>query len=170
MKELGPNEGMNALRHEDCRFCDEYERLIRGRAEENRQLKERLTKGLEQASTDDRREIAEAAVDMRQRSEGLRRIADHADVEAERLENILSGGPDRAVLRGRELVEALLEVIVPGEILHYREMGHRLAAAGFGAAGVDPAATLLTQINRAPQFERLGRRSGRYRRADGRGE
>lgn len=30
MKSLGPNEGMNALRHPDCRFCDEYQRLLQG--------------------------------------------------------------------------------------------------------------------------------------------
>lgn len=41
MRELGPNEGMNALRHPDCRFCDEYERLIRGVKVERDQLKER---------------------------------------------------------------------------------------------------------------------------------
>lgn len=30
MKSLGPDEGMNALRHPDCRFCTEYERLLKG--------------------------------------------------------------------------------------------------------------------------------------------
>ena len=42
MSPLGPDEGINALRHPDCRFCDEYQRLLRGVAEENRQLKARL--------------------------------------------------------------------------------------------------------------------------------
>lgn len=40
MKALGPDEGMNALRHPDCRFCAEYERLLRGVTAENRQLKD----------------------------------------------------------------------------------------------------------------------------------
>lgn len=42
MEQLGPNEGMNALRHPDCRFCDEYQRLLRGPEEEARQLKKQL--------------------------------------------------------------------------------------------------------------------------------
>lgn len=42
MKELGPNEGMNALRHPECRFCDEYEQLIRGVAAERDQLKKQV--------------------------------------------------------------------------------------------------------------------------------
>jgi len=42
MKELGPDEGMNALRHPDCRFCAEYERLLRGVKEEARQAKARV--------------------------------------------------------------------------------------------------------------------------------
>lgn len=42
MKELGPDEGINRLKHPDCRACAEYERLLRGVAEENRQLKAKL--------------------------------------------------------------------------------------------------------------------------------
>lgn len=52
MKELGPNEGMNALRHPDCRFCDEYQRLIRGRDAEIKALKAKIEK-LEQGSETD---------------------------------------------------------------------------------------------------------------------
>jgi hypothetical protein len=44
MKPLGPNEGINVLRHPDCRFCDEYQRLMRGEAEKNRQLRQKLAK------------------------------------------------------------------------------------------------------------------------------
>ena len=42
MKELGPDEGMNALRHPDCRACDERERLSLGQLAQIRQLKEAL--------------------------------------------------------------------------------------------------------------------------------
>lgn len=42
MKDLGPNEGINALRHPDCRFCNEYQRLIRGVKAENDQLKAKV--------------------------------------------------------------------------------------------------------------------------------
>lgn len=44
MKELGPNEGMNALRHPDCRWCDEYQQLLRGVMAERDQWKERALK------------------------------------------------------------------------------------------------------------------------------
>lgn len=53
MKELGPNEGMNALRHADCRFCDEYERLIRGVAAERDQLKEQVEDKPTSSSSED---------------------------------------------------------------------------------------------------------------------
>jgi hypothetical protein len=42
MKPLGPDEGINALRHPDCRFCDEHQRLMRGPTEEVRQLKNKV--------------------------------------------------------------------------------------------------------------------------------
>jgi type II secretory ATPase GspE/PulE/Tfp pilus assembly ATPase PilB-like protein len=44
MKPLGPNEGINRLRHLDCKFCDEYQRLMQGEAEKNRQLRQKLAK------------------------------------------------------------------------------------------------------------------------------
>lgn len=42
MRELGPDEGMNRLRHPDCRACAEEERLNAGIMAENRALKERV--------------------------------------------------------------------------------------------------------------------------------
>jgi hypothetical protein len=42
VKPLGPDEGINALRHPDCRACDEWERINLGLITENRQLKEKL--------------------------------------------------------------------------------------------------------------------------------
>lgn len=42
MKPLGPDEGLNALRHPDCRTCAERERLGLGQLAEIKALKEKL--------------------------------------------------------------------------------------------------------------------------------
>ncbi len=42
MKDLGPDEGMNALQHPDCRACEERKKLSLGQIEEIRQLKLRV--------------------------------------------------------------------------------------------------------------------------------
>lgn len=108
-----------------------------------------------------RAEMIEAAAELRARSDRLREIADQVGRAADALELAIHGG-EQAILRGHDLVDALLRVIAPGERLHYRDAERRLHAAGFTAGGVDPSATLLAQINRAPEFESCGRRSGLY--------
>lgn len=45
MKELGPDEGGNRLRHPDCRACKESERVNVGLLAENTQLKKKLAEG-----------------------------------------------------------------------------------------------------------------------------
>lgn len=42
MSELGPDEGINALQHPDCRACAERERLSLGQIAENRALKSKV--------------------------------------------------------------------------------------------------------------------------------
>lgn len=46
MKELGPDEGLNALQHPDCRACEERKRLSLGQLAEIKTLKGKLTERL----------------------------------------------------------------------------------------------------------------------------
>jgi hypothetical protein len=46
--------------------------------------------------------------------------------------------------------------------IHYREWYDLLRAAGNHVMGKDPVATFLNQINRAPEVQALGGRSGLY--------
>lgn len=98
MKELGPNEGMNALRHPDCRYCDEYERLLRGPTEEVRQLKAKLEA---------------AAAGLRARDELLSAIKQHRNATESRCRMLSSREasdsllkPDRDLYEVAERVEA----------------------------------------------------------------
>lgn len=63
MKELGPNEGMNKLRHPDCRWCDEYLLILRGVTAENRQLKATLTRDLTELDDDLRVRIGHVLIE-----------------------------------------------------------------------------------------------------------
>lgn len=49
--------------------------------------------------------------------------------------------------------------------VHYKEWYYLLVEEGHKVAGKDPIASFLTQVSRAPEVEKVGRRSGLYRLA-----
>lgn len=71
------------------------------------------------------------------------------------------------LLRGRRLSEIAIEILLeergPAAEVHYTEWFSLLKAKGHLVAGKEPINTFLTQINRSPVVERVGRRTGRYR-------
>jgi hypothetical protein len=105
------------------------------------------------------------AADLRGRAERLQGIADELNRSADALDAAAIGS-DRKMLRGRDLLDELLKHVEVGQELHYRDAERLLHAAGFTAGGVDPSATLLAQLTRAPEFKRGRRRSGRYKRIE----
>lgn len=115
-----------------------------------------------------RRETIEAAAELRAGATRLRKIADRLAREAEELE-VEVYGSESTILRGRDIVDKVLQLTEPGQEFHYTAALRLIRAAGFTAAGVDPEATFLASINRAPEFERIGTRTGRYRRMEAEG-
>ncbi len=135
------------------------------------------------ASTDleqEYRALLAQVVEQRERADRLRALADRVEENAARDEHLLRElaallGKDPqlriedldARLRGQRLREVAIEVlrrrVGPGEAIHYKQWYGLLTAAGYCVAGKDPVATLLAQIHRAPEVERVGNRSGRYR-------
>ena len=118
-------------------------------------------------------------VSQRERAARLRALSDHLDQQADRDEHLL--GELRAALgldaqlrldnldgrlRGRRLREVALDILArevgPGTPIHYKEWYGLLRAAGFQVGGKDPVATFLTQVQRVPEVERLGHRTGIY--------
>lgn len=70
-------------------------------------------------------------------------------------------------LRGQRLHDVAIQVLKrhKGEAVavHYRDWYDLIVHEGHRIAGKDPVATFLTQVTRAPEVERVGRRSGLYR-------
>ena len=60
-------------------------------------------------------------------------------------------------------MEVLRRQVGPGQAIHYKQWYGVLTAAGHKVAGRDPLATFLAQVARAPEIERVGARTGRYR-------
>ncbi len=73
------------------------------------------------------------------------------------------------VLRGQRIRAVAIEVLKRhrGEraSVHYREWYDLIVRDGHRVAGKDPLATFLAQLSRAPEVERVGRRTGVYRLA-----
>lgn len=116
---------------------------------------------------------------QRERADRLRRLVDTLDEQTahdermlEELRGALGLAPQLRIeelnerLRGarlREVAVAVLRASGRGETpIHYREWYELLCAAGKHVTGKDPLATFLNQINRAPEIQPVGRRSGLY--------
>jgi hypothetical protein len=71
------------------------------------------------------------------------------------------------LLRGRRLSEIAIEILFEerggSAEVHYTEWFSLVRARGHLVAGKEPLNTFLTQINRSPVVEKVGRRTGRYR-------
>jgi len=117
--------------------------------------------------------------ERRQRAAELRDLADGLEAEAgseERLLAELRGALGLApqlqmeelseALRGARLREVAVEVLRSSgrgaTPIHYREWYELLRSAGKQASGKDPLSTFLNQINRAPEVDPVGGRSGLY--------
>jgi hypothetical protein len=99
---------------------------------------------------------------MRRRATELRRIAADLNNEANLLESQLSELP---LLGGRALADAAVSVLSANgnDGMHYRELLDRIEAkSGMRVRGVDPAATLLANLDRDERVTSLRSRSGRY--------
>jgi hypothetical protein len=125
------------------------------------------------------RTLLAQVVEQRDRADRLRALADRVEENAARdeyllreLVSLLGKDPQLRIedldarLRGQRLREVAIEVlrcrVGPGEAIHYKQWYGLLTAAGHRVAGKDPVATLLAQIHRAPEVQRVGSRSGRY--------
>jgi hypothetical protein len=125
------------------------------------------------------RDLMAQVISQRERAARFRALADHLDQQADRDERLL--GELRAALgldaqlriddldrrlKGHALGEAALDILArevgPGTPIHYKEWYRLLRAAGFQVGGKNPVATFLTQVQRVPEVERLGHRTGVY--------
>jgi hypothetical protein len=115
----------------------------------------------------------------RRRCEQLRRLVEHLESQTARdehmlgeMEAMLGMSPQMRIeqldnrLRGKRLLEVAVELLSnhagSGVPIHYRAWFALIQEAGHLVGGKDPLATLLTQLNRAPQVEHVGHRSGLY--------
>jgi hypothetical protein len=71
------------------------------------------------------------------------------------------------VLRGQRIRAVAIQVLKrhrrSRDPLHYREWYDLVVKDGHRVAGKDPVATFLAELSRAPEVERVGRRTGLYR-------
>jgi hypothetical protein len=117
--------------------------------------------------------------EQRERADRLRRLVEALDEQTARdermlgeLQGVLGLAPQLRIdelserLRGARLREVAIEVLRAtgrgGTPIHYRQWYELLRAAGKHVIGKDPVATFLNQINRAPEVQALGGRSGLY--------
>jgi hypothetical protein len=124
--------------------------------------------------------------EQRDRAERLQNLADDARTQAESQESALRElgelvGIDPqlsleqldARLRGQRLQEIAVRVLSErhpeGEPIHYKQWYSLLREAGYSIGGKDPQATFLASISRSPHIRPIGRRSGLYVIAGGKG-
>jgi hypothetical protein len=115
----------------------------------------------------------------RDRCDDLRRILEHLESQTARdeymlteMEAMLDLTPQMRIeqldhrLRGRRLLEVAVELLAShagsGVPIHYRAWFALVQSEGHQVGGKDPLATFLAQVNRAPQVEPVGHRSGLY--------
>jgi hypothetical protein len=119
-------------------------------------------------------------VDLRDRADRLRGMAEQAERTAEQeecylreIEGLLGIAPQLQLeslnqrLRGQRLQDVAVEILSrdrdQGASIHYREWYELLRAAGYQVAGKDPVANFLAHVTRAPGVERVAPRTGLYR-------
>ena len=135
---------------------------------------------LSDALAREHRALVERIRAQREQIDRLSVLAERLDEQARRDEHLLReiesalGLADQlrledldARLRGRRLrevaVQLLAEQFGAGHEIHYRDWYSLLRESGYRVGGRDPLATFLAQVNRAPNVERIGQRTGRYR-------
>ncbi len=124
--------------------------------------------------------VLERIASLREQSERLRQVLDGVQEDlgcavrlAVQLDEMLGIAPQLSIadsdelLRGQRLRSVAIQVLKRHRGLcatvHYREWFELIITEGHRVAGKDPLATFLTQLSRAPEVERVGRRTGMYR-------
>jgi hypothetical protein len=115
----------------------------------------------------------------RRRCDDLHRLLEHLESQTARDEHMLAEmeamldlTPQMRIeqldhrLRGKRLLEVAVELLTShsgsGVPIHYRAWFTLVQDAGHQIGGKDPLGTFLAQVNRAPQVEPVGHRSGLY--------
>jgi len=115
----------------------------------------------------------------RRRCDDLRRLVEHLESQTARDEHMLAEmeamlglTPQMRIeqldhrLRGKRLQEVAVALLAnhagSGVPIHYRAWFELVEDAGHHVGGKDPLATFLAQVNRAPQVQPVGHRSGLY--------
>ncbi|HEX7289536.1 MAG TPA: hypothetical protein VF250_00290 [Conexibacter sp.] len=126
--------------------------------------------------------LAARVEDQRAQADRLRGLADQLEERTQRDEHLLeelaaalgvstqlrieSLSP---MLRGQRLQEVAVGILrtkwEPGREIHYKQWFALVQEEGHRVGGKDPLATFLSQVHRAPEVERTGPRTGRYRLA-----
>jgi hypothetical protein len=139
---------------------------------------------LREAAAAERALVARRVEDLREQARRMRECAEAVEVDLaastrllHQLDEMLGDAPQLSMtpsdetLRGHRLRDVAIQVLkryrggYMGEAaaVHYREWYELVVHDGHRVAGKDPVATFLTQVSRAPEIERVGHRSGRYR-------
>jgi len=109
-----------------------------------------------------------AARDLRDEAERMIEAASRLRGAADALERCaVSGSAETRLLGGHRLLEAVLEVVEPGERIHYQDLLGKLRDVGVEPRGKNPANTLLSTMMRASNsaarpFSRVGFRTGEF--------
>jgi hypothetical protein len=126
--------------------------------------------------------LAARVADQRAQSDRLRGLAEQLEERTQRDEHLLEElaatlGVSAQLrieslsptLRGQRLQEVAVEILrtkwAPGRDIHYKQWFALVQEEGHRVGGKDPLGTFLSQVHRAPQVERTGPRTGRYRLA-----
>lgn len=110
-----------------------------------------------------RHELLRTARLLRDRGRRLASIAESLEHQADELERE-GRGEGGMVLGGHRITDVLEELVALYARHHYTELDAILLKAGYVVGGVEGRATLLAALNRSPHWERLGKRTGIYRR------
>jgi hypothetical protein len=139
-----------------------------------------LSAELRTAAEAERVIVAERVVELREQARRLHDLAVAADDDLaasvkllHQIDEMLGLAPQLSIadvdddLGGQRLREVAIQVLKRRKgrtaTVHYKEWYALLVAEGHRVAGKDPVATFLTQVSRAREVEKVGRRSGLYR-------
>jgi hypothetical protein len=139
-----------------------------------------LSEGLRIAAERERAVVLDRVEALREQSHRMHELAAAVDEDLastlqllRQLDEILGVAPQMSIndvdeeLRGQRLREVAVRVLKrhkgQAATVHYKEWYELLVADGHRVAGKDPVATFLTQVSRAREVEKVGRRSGLYR-------
>ena len=136
--------------HLEVALREEYQALTRRLGERRERIASltRLVGALEHQADEDERLVREVA--------GL--LGEAPQLRIDELDPRLSG--QRLIEVATELLRRRDDPTTP---VHYRDWFELVRRRGYHVAGKDPLANFLAHVNRAPEVESVGRRTGLYR-------